>query len=168
MVASLLAHGCALLAMVARLTKDDPAMSAVVQQLDTARAQALMYGDADARGFRGVMKAWRTGGETLQRALKEAIAAPAQTLALCTELASTADALAARGNANLVSDVIIAADLLGSAGRGALVNIEVNAIGLTDVAERERILAAANTELAELELALTASRRAARTRMHSA
>jgi len=74
----------------------------------------------------------------IQEALKSAMSAPLETLRLCHSLMLDLKDLVEMGNPNLISDVGVAAILLGAALDGAKLNVEINLKYIKDAELVER------------------------------
>jgi methenyltetrahydrofolate cyclohydrolase len=142
------AHGAALLGMVARYTTGQPyaqhedAIGRIISEVDELRVLALRLADADAEAFTVVNKAHRlpSSSEEERAARSSAIAQalihaawpPAQVISVAAMVVDLAEALAAIGNRNVISDVAAAAESARAAVAIARVNIEINLASITD------------------------------------
>ena len=152
-------QGYALIAMVCRLTIGREKYRTVEEELTllmlTAEAQKeslLALVDEDTQGFCGVMEAFRLpkGTEEEKRARREALEAatiqaaeiPLKTARLCLEGLRILPNLIEKANPNALSDMGVAALMLGSGLDGALYNILINVQGLKtqEVAQQLRAI----------------------------
>jgi glutamate formiminotransferase / formiminotetrahydrofolate cyclodeaminase len=182
-VAHVGALAAALVQMVAGLTVGKKKYAAVEDEMRELRVRAASLGsrlaqlvDTDARAYRAVSEAYTMPKEpadaatarqhAVQRALVGAAEVPLETARVCARVAELAEAVAARGNTNAVSDAGVAALLAGAACRGAAYNVRINVAALPDrvsgvslATEAERLVreteeqVARVTELVEREIA---------------
>jgi formiminotetrahydrofolate cyclodeaminase len=158
------AAGAALVAMVARITRDNPKYAVhqaladdIIAKADRLRARALAAQRADEEAYGAVIaamglpkgtpeeRAARTAA--LQAALTGAAAAPLDGAEIAKLVAVLADRTVALGNANLASDVATAAEFAAAALAASAVNVRVNHKFMKDRATIE----AQERELARLE-----------------
>jgi methenyltetrahydrofolate cyclohydrolase len=119
-------------------------VAALLETLNTARRNLLDYVDADAMAYAGVSRAYGMPKDTdeqkaersaaIQDALKAAMATPLNIFDACCTAIGTLYELAHAANPNLISDVGVAAALLGGALEGAVLNVEINLAFLKDSA----------------------------------
>ena len=144
-----LAHAAALAGMVVEFTLGKPAfaahedaLSAAAARLAAIRAEALALADRDAAAYGALNALWKLPKDSPGRAARwpaavaEAIDAPQAILDLSAVVAATCGTLAGRTNANLASDLAIAADLARLAARAAAHNVRVNLPSVGDSADR--------------------------------
>jgi formiminotetrahydrofolate cyclodeaminase len=81
--------------------------------------------------------------DAIDRALIGAAEVPLDTARLCAEVVELAEAVAARGNTNAVSDAGVAALLADAACRGAAYNVRINVAALHDRTPGARLAAEA-------------------------
>ena len=172
------AVGASLLAMVAGLPKPRAATDEDARRLADAGArcaesarqlEALV--DADARAYEHVMAAYRlpksndeekaARSASIQGALVGAIEPPIDVMRAGAAAIDQAAVVAAFGNRNASSDVLVALELLGAGVRGAKLNAEIN-LGTLKDAGRGEIL---RSVLATLTTVSEAGIAAARTRL---
>lgn len=141
------AVGASLLAMVAGLAKSRAATDDEARRLREAgakcaelaeRLEALV--DADARAYEQVMAAYRLPKTTddektarsaaIQGALIAAAEPPVDVMRAAAAAIEHAAVVAALGNRNASSDVLVALELLSAGLRGARVNVEINLEGV--------------------------------------
>lgn len=158
------AMGAALISMVCNLTigkknheNVDAEMRQVLAQAEALRARLSDMVRADIEVFDQVMAAYGLPKETdeqkatrsaaIQTALRSATDVPLDCARACAEVVRLSQAVAERGNRNLVSDAGVAVAAGYAALRGAALNVYVNAGALKDrefadarLAELERIL----------------------------
>lgn len=144
-----LAHAAALAGMVVEFTLGKPAFAAhedvlraAAARLAAIRAEALALADRDAAAYGALNALWKLPKDAPERAARwpaavaEAIDAPQAILDLAAVVAATCGMLAGRTNANLASDLAIAADLARLAARAAAHNVRVNLPSVGDSADR--------------------------------
>lgn len=161
-----LAHAAALAGMVVEFTLGKPAFAAheeanraAAARLAGIRAEALALADRDAAAYGALNALWKLPKDAPERtarwpaAVAEAIDAPQAILDLAAVVSATCGALAGRTNANLASDLAIAADLARLAARAAAHNVRVNLPSVGDAGDRagrtkrmDAALAAAGTD----------------------
>ncbi|MFM8643320.1 MAG: cyclodeaminase/cyclohydrolase family protein, partial [Phycisphaerales bacterium] len=144
-----LAHAAALAGMVVEFTLGKPAFAAhedalraAAARLAAIRAEALGLADRDAAAYGALNALWKLPKDAPERtarwpaAVAEAIDAPQAILDLSAVVAATCRTLAGRTNANLASDLAIAADLARLSARAAAHNVRVNLPSVGDAADR--------------------------------
>jgi formiminotetrahydrofolate cyclodeaminase len=159
----------ALVSMVCNLTIGRPryaaveaAMQHIRSESEAARHRLLALADEDAAAYAAVAAALRlpradeaaraARTAALQRALEAAARPPLETMRLARSLVPLALQVAAHGNANVVSDAGVAAELGAAAVRGSALNVRVNLADLKNaafVAQAEAEIAAAEVGLAD-------------------
>jgi formiminotetrahydrofolate cyclodeaminase len=172
------AQGAALLGMVARYSSG-PRYAAVAQiiervvaESDTLRAECTDLIAADAEAFGSVAAAYASPKDTdeqkaarsaaIAAALVTAAGPPAAVIAAAVRLLDLAEELRPAGNRTVLSDVAAAAEAIRAAAATARINVEVNLVGITDAAARERygeVVASVDMLLARAD-AVTAAVRA--------
>jgi glutamate formiminotransferase/formiminotetrahydrofolate cyclodeaminase len=137
------ATGAALIAMVARITAENPKYAdrreeaeAIVERADALRASLLAAREADEIAYGGVVTATALPRETteqkerrtvaLQAALRRAAQAPLETALLTLSVMELAAPCARLGNKHLTSDVFCAIDFTRSALTAAARNVRAN------------------------------------------
>jgi len=151
----LVATAAALAGMVANYTTGtkwqdrEEKMTEIVGQAAEMRRRALGLMQADEAAFAAVGAAYKLAKESdEQKAVRQAAIHAAITLAadppvrvvrLATEVIGLLEQLLAAGNPNVVSDVAVAASSARAAIESAVVNIEINAVLITDQKERKRL-----------------------------
>ena len=156
-----LAHAAALAGMVVEFTLGKPAFAAhddalraAAARLAAIRAEALALADRDAVAYGALNALWKLPKDAPERAARwpaavaEAIDAPQAILDLSVVVAATCGTLAGRTNANLASDLAIAADLARLAARAAAHNVHVNLPSVGDAADRSARAARMDAALA--------------------
>jgi methenyltetrahydrofolate cyclohydrolase len=155
------AQAAALVAMVARYT-DGPKYAEHVELVqrvrkaaDRLRDEALNLAEADVAAFTAVADAYRLPkddkGKSAERsaAIEEAVlgaARPPEALVrLVSRILALAEELLPVCNRNVISDVAAAAEAARAAATTARVNIEINLGGVTSVAARGELQAAAKS-----------------------
>ncbi len=137
------AAGAALVAMVARITRDSPRHAArrghaerLIHDADECRAELLAARTEDERAYgrvvaatmlpRGSADEQAARAAALQAALEDAAAAPLRAAALALDVLSLAGDALALENANLVSDLGCAAEFGAAALAAAAYNVRIN------------------------------------------
>ncbi len=162
--------GAALTAMVCRLTIGKKKYADVEQSMqDTLtkvepiknRCRALI--DEDTVAFNGVMAAFGLPKETdeqksartraIHEATRKATLVPLELMRTLNTSLPFVDVVAQKGNANSRSDAGVAALLIGTAARGAALNVYVNLSGLPEDSFREET----QLEAEELERKIVAA-----------
>lgn len=130
-----------------KFAEHDAAMRAALTKLAPLIDALLAAVDGDAEAFSGISAAYalpkNTDGEKAAR--KEAITAaltasmrvPSGMTKNCLAAAELLPELAAKGNPNLLSDVVVAAIMLRAAAEAALVNVLVNSKSLSTPEARQ-------------------------------
>jgi methenyltetrahydrofolate cyclohydrolase len=142
------AQGAALLAKVGRYTSGGPhaqheaAIGRIITEVDELRVLALRLADADAEAFMAVNEAYRLPSASeedrnarsaaVAQALVHAAWPSAQVISVAGMVVDLAEALAAIGNRNVVSEVAAAAEAARAAVAIARVNVEINLASITD------------------------------------
>lgn len=133
MAALAAAGGAALISMVANYSKGKSKSKAVEHKIkgilkasEKARKRLIELVDLDAKAYMGVVKARRGTKAAQKRAAKEAANIPKEVSRICFDLTQLTPFLVQKGNENLISDVIIAVDLLFAAFNSSRVNVEAN------------------------------------------
>lgn len=141
------AMGAALVSMVASLTVGkksyevvESEMRATLARAEELRAKATDLIRADIEAFDRVMAAYAlprdteeqkaARGAAIQEALKAATEVPLICAALCTEIIALSQAVAEKGNRNVVSDAGVAVMAAYAALKSAALNVYVNAKSL--------------------------------------
>lgn len=144
-------QAAALLSMVLNFSVGRKKYAAVEEELrghllrtEGMRAELLALADRDAEAFGAVAdcfsmprtteaeRAARTNA--MQAAMRGAAEVPFEIATLCGELLEVTAPIAAKGNANVVSDAATAAHLAQAAFDSALVNVDINLKWLKDEA----------------------------------
>ncbi len=158
------ALGAALVAMVARITRDNPRYAdvaeragAIVAQADRLRAELISSKKADELAFAAVIDAQalpratddekQKRSESLQAALAQAAAVPLRSAELARDVMRLATETLELGNRHLQSDALCAAEFASAALRGAAANVRANHPTLKDRA----LVESQTATLAELE-----------------
>ncbi|MCL2452929.1 MAG: cyclodeaminase/cyclohydrolase family protein [Alphaproteobacteria bacterium] len=160
------AIGAALVSMVANLTIGKKNYEAVTEEVKSinAKAEALRVKlteaiEEDVTAFNAVMgayglprasddeKAKRT--EAIQVALREATLAPLKAVKSCFEVIHIAEAIAGKGNLNVISDAGVAVLAAHAGLRSAALNVFINAKAIKDRDFAEKQIAEVNALLAE-------------------
>ncbi|MBU1699232.1 MAG: glutamate formimidoyltransferase [Candidatus Eisenbacteria bacterium] len=159
--------------MVASLTRGKKgyeqaqvALEAVADRAQGLKDAFLLDVDRDTDAFNQLMAAARLPKKTdeqvaareeaMQAATRLAIDVPLSVLKRSLEVLEVADAVADSGNVNSLSDAGVAASAARTAAEGAYQNVLINLPGLTNAAERRKILDQAQ---AVLSAALAQSQR---------
>jgi methenyltetrahydrofolate cyclohydrolase len=174
------AVGASLLAMVAGLPKpaapsgEDAARLAAAGARSTELALHLTaLVDRDAEAYALVVHAFRLPKGTddekasrsarIQEAMQEATDTPLEVMRACRAAIEQGTVVAAFGNRNASSDVLVGLELLGAGVRGAKLNVEINLGSLKDPAVVDR----ARTEADRLSLEAEAGVAAGRAKLNS-
>ena len=127
------AMGAALVSKVAHYSKGKSQskrttsrISNILKQSERIRKRLLTLVDLDAQAYLGVVKARGASDKVRKRVLKKAANVPREVSQLCYKLMQLTPYLVKHGNQYLISDVIVAADMLLAAFNSARVNVEVN------------------------------------------
>jgi len=117
-------------------------VSELLEQCEAARGVLLTCVDEDAEAYSRVSDAYAMPRETgeqkaarreaIQQALRIAMATPMKIFDACAAVLGLLEELAKLANPNLISDVGVAAALLGGALDGAQLNVEINLAFLKD------------------------------------
>lgn len=143
------AYGAALAAMVASLTLGKKGyegvqaeMKELLQAAQELRLQLLEAIQKDSASFDAFMAALALPKETeeektarsqaMQQAMKEATEVPYQTALTASRIMPLAEQAVSHGNANAVTDGLVAAMLARTAVRGALLNVKINLDSIKD------------------------------------
>ena len=178
------AAGAALVGMVARLTVgkkgfEDVAarMGEIERAADGARAKFLELADRDAASFDAVMAAFKlprddeeqkaVRTEAIQRAMVGAAEVPMDTARAAVAVMELAREVTETGNPQASSDGAAAAELLASACRAALRNVEINLASIKDEATVEGLMAETDVIEHRAEELRAAATAAFRTRLGS-
>lgn len=118
------------------------------EALGVLKEDLLPLIDEDTQAFNKIMDAYRLPKETTQQELLRhdaiekatigAIEVPLQVALLSLQALKTLAPIAKYGNKNAISDVGVAAQELHTAVVGALMNVEINVSGLSDVLLQEK------------------------------
>ncbi|MBD3649412.1 MAG: cyclodeaminase/cyclohydrolase family protein [Pseudomonadales bacterium] len=137
------AQAAALIAMVGRLTRGNPAgLETAIDSAIDAQQRFLDLADNDMQCFEEVMSAWRLPADSddekarrqaaLQTALKAAASVPLDMIRLTGELLPSLALLVESGNRNLITDVGIAAHLCESVLQSSRLNVLINLKSIED------------------------------------
>lgn len=118
------AEGCALMNMVANFS-DGAIFEKIVTQTSEAIEKLLATAEADQAAFKAVMEAYRGRGDKTQ-ALIDAALVPNRVIRICLSRLDHLEVLASKGNANLISDVAIAALMFDAAIKSSELNVLIN------------------------------------------
>jgi formiminotetrahydrofolate cyclodeaminase len=169
------ALGASLLAMVAAIPKPAAATEEDVDRLAAAGARCAAVSDRlaalvdeDTAAYERVMSGYRLPKGTdaeksarsaaIQDALRGATDTPLEVMRQCAEAIEQAAVIAAFGNRNASSDVMVGLELLGAGLRGARLNVEINLPGLKDPAYVAKARDEAGRLNAEADTAVPAAR----------
>lgn len=143
------ALGAALTSMVCTLTIGkkkyadvEDEMKKVLAQSEHLREQFTELVDLDTQAFNKVMEAFALPKDTepqkalrsaaVREATKEATMVPLEVMKHCIDALALAQLVAAKGNANSVTDAGVSAIMLNAALEGAALNVRINLNGLDD------------------------------------
>jgi len=154
--AAVSALGTSLISMVCNFTigkekyKDvEDEVKEILDSSEQLRAQLQQLIDDDVAAYQKVSSAFKMPKDTdeqkqartdaIQEALETAMQAPLSVCRKSAEVIRLCPPLLEKGNANLISDVGVAAELLGSAFVSGLMNVQINLSGLKDTGLVEKI-----------------------------
>ncbi len=149
------AMSAALVQMVVRYSAGQPDED--LASLERLGSDALRLADADARAFATLSRLWKLPRDDARRragwagAVAAAIAAPRGVMQTALDTLKLLDRLSAIANANLRSDVAIAALLAVTSARSAAWNVRVNLPLVDDPEEAARIGAEVERTLEETD-----------------
>ena len=143
------ALAAALIRMVAGLTigkkkyvSVEPEMTGIAANAESLAKSLALLVQRDADAYAAVAEAYKLPkepesaammrSEAITRALLGAAEVPLETARLCAQAAELAAAVAAKGNANAVTDAGVAALLAEAACKGAAFNVRINVASLDD------------------------------------
>lgn len=169
--------GAALVAMVCRLSFDregveasDDELSQALERAEALRRRLLELVDEDTVAFEAFMTAIRMPRETdserearsaaIGDAKLGATKPPLETLAASRQVAQLAESLVGRSNANVVSDLGVAAQLARAAAEGALLNVAINLSTLPHGDSVDELRTDSEAEIAEARRSADAVARA--------
>jgi formiminotetrahydrofolate cyclodeaminase len=152
------AVGAALVAMVCNLTigkpryaEHEPLMRQALASATELRAQAVQLAAADAAAFSAVTDAYKLPKDTdaekaartqaIQAALVDAAGVPLRTATVAAAIINLAGQIMDRANANVISDVAVAAASARAALDAAVINVEINLAAMKDAARRDTLRA---------------------------
>ncbi len=155
--AVLAATGCALVAMVGRLTVGkrgfedvEESMKDMIERADLARREFLVMAQSDAHAFDGVMVAFKMPKETepektarsaaIQTGYEQAASVPLHVARRAVSLLALAETATATGNPLAASDGLSGASALYCGALCAIANVEINTAGLRDEDRRMQLL----------------------------
>ncbi len=120
-----------------------PEMQEIAKKASVIRGKLLDDITRDSTSFDGYMAALKLPKETeeqkgirlaaMQQALKEAAAVPFAVAQLAYEIFPLAEAVAAKGNANAITDALVATMTARTAVLGALCNVKINLGAMKDM-----------------------------------
>jgi formiminotetrahydrofolate cyclodeaminase len=137
------AMAAGLVAMAARLTREWPQASEVVERAETLRSLVAPLAVADAEAYANVLEALRLPRgsaereETVAAALSRAADVPLAIAEAASEVAALAALVAQAGSAHLRGDAVVAAEIAEAAARGAAELVVIN-LGNRDEARVRR------------------------------
>jgi formiminotetrahydrofolate cyclodeaminase len=173
------AVGASLLAMVAGIPGPRAATAQDVERLQAAGAACAALSDRlttlidrDSEAYETVVGAYRLPKATdeekasrtarVQSAMRAAIEAPLDVMRACSDAIEQSAVVAAYGNRNAASDVLVGLELLAAGLRGAKLNVEINLGSVKDQefaahtrGTIERLAAEADTGVAAARARLT-------------
>lgn len=176
------AMAAGLVIMVAGLTEGKSAYqdvweeaAACSEEAELLREELMDLADEDSHAFDQVMAALRMPRDSdrekkararaLQAATRQATEVPRQVVSRCLQVAVLALQMAERGNANAVSDALVAGELAAAGLRGALANVRINIGSLGDDEYRLAVLHETERALGRLDELLPSLREAADKRL---
>ncbi|MCC6652460.1 MAG: cyclodeaminase/cyclohydrolase family protein, partial [Candidatus Eisenbacteria bacterium] len=170
--------------MVANLTigkkkyaANEPAMVDLKRDAAALRRDLLALGRRDSEAFDAVLKARKlpqTSPTEVAERDKAMLAAdlgaarvPVETARACARVAALAAVAAQKGNVNAVTDAGVAGLLAEAAGKGAILNVEINLKSLADGADKQAVVADLETVRAELHAAAAKCREVVQAAMNA-
>jgi formiminotetrahydrofolate cyclodeaminase len=127
------ACGAALISMVANYSKGkgkskqvEKRIENILKQSELARERLTTLIDLDAKAYLGVVKARGASKQAQKKALNAAAKVPKEVSQLCFQLTQLTPYLVEHGNHHLLSDIIVAIDLIFAAFNSARANVEAN------------------------------------------
>ncbi|MBT4160699.1 MAG: cyclodeaminase/cyclohydrolase family protein [Gammaproteobacteria bacterium] len=124
-------EACALIAMVVNFTRgDDSRLQEILSRVSLSRQRLIELADADSVAFDQVMRAYKGEGD-LEPALINAAQVPLEVISICRSHISDIELMMDIGNANLLTDVGIAASLIQSSLQSSQLNVMINANAMT-------------------------------------
>lgn len=127
------ATGAALVSMVGNYSKGkgkaksvEQRLISIVKQSEQIRKRLLTMVDLDAQAYMNVVKARKGTEAAKKKAAKKAADVPREVSQLCYKIMQLTPFLVKNGNQNLMSDIVVATDLLLAAFNASRVNVEVN------------------------------------------
>jgi formiminotetrahydrofolate cyclodeaminase len=136
------AMAAGLVALAARLARDWPQASEVVEQAEALRSTVTPLALADADAYAKVLEALRlprgsaARERTVAAALSEAADVPLAVAEAAAEVATIAALVARAGSAPLRGDAVVAAELALAGARGAAELVAINLAGRDDARVR--------------------------------
>ena len=125
--------GAALISMVANysLGKGKPIdveqkIKETLEKSEKLRLRLLELVDLDAQAYMAVVEARKKDEEAKKTAAKRASEVPLEIAKKCYEAVDLTSFLVIEGNQNLISDIQVANELLLSAFKSAMVNVQIN------------------------------------------
>ena len=161
------AMAAGLVAMAARLAREWPQASEVVERAEMLRSRVATLAVADAEAYANVLEALRlprgsaAREATVAEALSRAADVPLAIAEAASEVATLAALVAQAGSAHLRGDAVVAAEIAEAGARGAAELVVIN-LGNRDEARvrRAKELAAKTREAARLGAGAPRSRAA--------
>lgn len=101
-------------------------IASILKQSEQIRKRLTVLIDLDSEVYLDVVKARKQSKQIQKRALKAAAKVPEEVSKLCYRLTQLTPYLVENGNQYLISDVIVAIDLIFAAFNSARVNVEAN------------------------------------------
>jgi len=161
MAAGLICMVCNLTIGKPRYAAHEPLMKVALERGEAARRRALELADEDAAAFNRAIEAYRLPRATdsersrrsaaIQAATVASARVPLLTAALSAEVISLSAMILEGANANLISDVAIAAQLGRAALDASVMNVEVNLASIEDQTVRQEIAGALARSVAALD-----------------
>jgi glutamate formiminotransferase / formiminotetrahydrofolate cyclodeaminase len=128
------ALAAALSTMVANLTlardkykKVHPEMARALKKTETLRTRLYELIEEDSQAYKAVVAAYKEGKDSkIQKASKLAAATPLEIAETAIKLLDPLKILAEKGNPNAITDCGVAAHMIESAVKGAILNVRIN------------------------------------------
>jgi formiminotetrahydrofolate cyclodeaminase len=98
----------------------------IIKKGTALRKRLIALIDLDAQAYLNVVKVRQGSEKTKKAALKKAAKVPREVCRICFNAIDLAPFLVEKGNKHLVSDIVVAAEMLMAAFNSAMANVEAN------------------------------------------
>ncbi|NLB34616.1 MAG: cyclodeaminase/cyclohydrolase family protein [Elusimicrobia bacterium] len=152
------AMGCALMLMSLRIavlkkTPEDDSAILLEKNLLELQERSMGLAEEDSSSFKGVMRAWKTGGQPLEEALRCSAEVSQKIAAAARELLQMIEGEEISKYKNIITDVGLALALARAAYEGGMMNTKINSAMLKNSSHKEKLIS--ETEKDETEFRLT-------------